>query len=84
MTPTGGGYDADIGARTASGRPGFVGRHPDADDVNAPGGGELAPDADAVPDVEAPDPAEPRASDPPSGVPDDLKRGERNSPLTDS
>jgi hypothetical protein len=84
MTPTGGGYDRDIGSRTAKGRRGFIGRRPDADDLNAPGGGEVELDADARPDVGEKTTPPPSVAGPPTGVSDDLKRGERNSPLVDS
>jgi hypothetical protein len=81
MTPTGGGYDRDIGPRTARGRSGFIGRRPDPDDLTAPGSGEITLDTDAEPDIETARAPEPDA---PLGAPDDLKRGERQSDIADS
>jgi hypothetical protein len=84
MTPSGRGYDPDIGPRTGRGEDGFIGRRRQAEDLNAPGAGEVQLDPDAESDVgtgvgDGPPPA---IAGP--GAPGDLERGERNSPLTDS
>lgn len=80
MSPIDPGRNPDIGARTASGWNTFIGRRPDADDLNLVGSGQLVLDGSL-------DLGEltrrTRISETPSGVPRDLKRSERNSVIVD-
>jgi hypothetical protein len=80
MTAGGRGYDPDIGPRSGRGRSQFIGRLRQAEDLNAPGAGEVLLDPD--PDIVGGHGVPPRTAGP--GAPSDLERGERNSPLTDS
>jgi hypothetical protein len=77
MSPTDTGRNPYIGSRTARGWNSFIGRRPDMDDLNAPGGGALTFGLEARgrrPFARVPTP---------SGVPSDLRRGERYSWIVD-
>jgi hypothetical protein len=77
--------DADIGTRTAEGHDPDIGGSTsggDADDINAPGGGEIVMDGDVDLDLEDPKAQAERANMPPE-VPDDLKPGKRKALAVD-
>jgi hypothetical protein len=77
MSPRDTGRNPYIGSRTARGWNYFIGRHPDMDDLNAPGSGQLTLNVGAI---GRPPPVR---SETPTGVPRDLRRGDRYSYIFD-